>query len=52
MLLLRRMVAEEEGVYRANPGAQALLAFYANAIEPLLVMAGVPAADGAPRGAK
>ncbi len=49
MLLLRRMVVEEEGVYRAAPGEQALLAYYANAIEPLLVQAGspVPAASAA-----
>jgi len=41
MLLLRRVVVEEEGVYRTVPGEQALLAYYANAIEPLLARAGL-----------
>ena len=35
MLLLRRMVVEEAGVYRANPDERALLAYYANAIAHL-----------------
>jgi glycerol-3-phosphate O-acyltransferase len=35
MLTLRRMVEEGDGVYRANPAEAALLAYYANAIEPL-----------------
>jgi glycerol-3-phosphate O-acyltransferase len=35
MLTLRRIVAEREGVYRAAPAEAALLAYYANAIEPL-----------------
>jgi glycerol-3-phosphate O-acyltransferase len=35
MLLLRRMVLEEAGVYRANPKERALLAYYANAIAHL-----------------
>jgi glycerol-3-phosphate O-acyltransferase len=34
MLLLRRIVEEQDGLYRANPGELALLAYYANAIEP------------------
>jgi glycerol-3-phosphate O-acyltransferase len=37
MLLLRRMVVEEDGLYRASPGELALLGYYANAIAPLLV---------------
>jgi len=41
MLLLRRIVAEQDGLYRANPAEAALLAYYANAIEPL-----VAAGDG------
>jgi glycerol-3-phosphate O-acyltransferase len=36
MLLLRHMVVLEDGVYRANPGERALLAYYANAIAHLL----------------
>ena len=36
MLLLRRMVEERDGVFRANPAETALLAYYANAIEPLV----------------
>ena len=36
MLLLRRAVGEWEGVYRAAPGERPLLAYYANAIAPLL----------------
>ena len=35
MLTLRRIVAERDGVYRANPAETPLLAYYANAIEPL-----------------
>ena len=35
MLTLRRIVAEREGVYRADPAEAALLSYYANAIEPL-----------------
>jgi glycerol-3-phosphate O-acyltransferase len=35
MLLLRRMVLEEGGVYRTNPAEGALLAYYANAIAHL-----------------
>ncbi|HEU0290451.1 MAG TPA: 1-acyl-sn-glycerol-3-phosphate acyltransferase [Burkholderiales bacterium] len=34
MLLLRRIVVAEEGLYRANPDELALLAYYANAIGP------------------
>ena len=40
MLLLRRIVVEQDGLYRARPDDTALLAYYANAIEPLLAMAG------------
>jgi glycerol-3-phosphate O-acyltransferase len=36
MLTLRRIVNEQDGLYRANPDDQALLAYYANAIEPLV----------------
>jgi glycerol-3-phosphate O-acyltransferase len=35
MLLLRRMVVLEGGLYRANPAERALLAYYANAIAHL-----------------
>ena len=41
MLTLRRIVVEEEGLYRAAEGEQAVLAYYANAIEHL---DGMPAA--------
>jgi glycerol-3-phosphate O-acyltransferase len=52
MLLLRRIVAERDGLYRANPAEAALLSYYANAIEPLVAAAGgpqtaPPAADAA-----
>jgi glycerol-3-phosphate O-acyltransferase len=36
MLMLRHLVVEENGAYRANPKETALLAFYANAIAHLL----------------
>jgi glycerol-3-phosphate O-acyltransferase len=36
MLLLRRIVNEEDGLYRANPDDRATLAYYAHAIEPLV----------------
>lgn len=39
MLRLRRIVQEQDGLYRANPHDAALLAYYANAIEPLVVQA-------------
>jgi glycerol-3-phosphate O-acyltransferase len=42
MLLLRRIVEEKDGLYRPNPADAALLAYYANAIEPLIVAAGGP----------
>lgn len=42
MLLLRRIVAEQDGLYRANPAEAALLSYYANAIEPLVAAAGGP----------
>jgi glycerol-3-phosphate O-acyltransferase len=32
VLLMRRMVLLQDGLYRANPGERALLAYYANAI--------------------
>jgi glycerol-3-phosphate O-acyltransferase len=41
MLLLRRIVVEQDGLYRANPAELALLAYYANSIET------VAGADGA-----
>ena len=44
MLLLRRIVAEQDGLYRANPAEAALLSYYANAIEPLVAAAGGPLA--------
>jgi glycerol-3-phosphate O-acyltransferase len=40
MLLLRRMVVLDGGVYRANPAERTLLAYYANAIAHLLSRAG------------
>jgi glycerol-3-phosphate O-acyltransferase len=40
MLLLRRLVAMEGGVYRANPDERALLAYYANAIAHLTARLG------------
>ena len=40
MLLLRRIVVEQDGLYRASPKDMALLAYYANAIEPLVAAAG------------
>jgi glycerol-3-phosphate O-acyltransferase len=50
MLLLRRLVVLEGGVYRANPEERALLAYYANAIAHLGVSLG--ARDGVhPEGA-
>jgi len=42
MLLLRRIVAEQDGLYCANPAEAALLSYYANAIEPLVAAAGGP----------
>ncbi|MGH8622518.1 MAG: 1-acyl-sn-glycerol-3-phosphate acyltransferase, partial [Burkholderiales bacterium] len=52
MLLLRRIVVEEDGLYRASPGEDALLSYYANAIEPLVVAAGgSPVAETVPRAA-
>lgn len=36
MLTLRRIVQEEDGLYRANPADAQLLAYYANAIEQLI----------------
>ena len=42
MLILRRMVVLEGGVYRANPAERALLAYYANAIAHLWVSPAEP----------
>ncbi len=42
VLLLRHIVVEQEGLYLADPGETELLAYYANAIEPLLDNAGAP----------
>ena len=36
MLTLRRIVQEDEGLYRANPADRAMIAYYANAIEALV----------------
>jgi glycerol-3-phosphate O-acyltransferase len=36
MLTLRRLVDEQDGLYRARPGERALLAYYANSIAHLL----------------
>jgi glycerol-3-phosphate O-acyltransferase len=40
MLLLRRIVSEQDGHYRASRGETELLAYYAHAIEPLIAAAG------------
>jgi len=42
MLLLRRIVREEEGLYRSDPAERRLLEYYANAIEWLVAAAGAP----------
>jgi glycerol-3-phosphate O-acyltransferase len=39
MLTLRRVVTEEDGLYRANPADADVIAYYANAIEPLVAAA-------------
>ncbi len=39
MLTLRRIVEEHDGLYRENPADRAVLAYYANAIEPLVLAA-------------
>jgi glycerol-3-phosphate O-acyltransferase len=36
MLILRRLVEQQDGVYRANPAERAVLAYYANAIAHLV----------------
>ena len=36
MLLLRHLVEEENGLYRANPKEETLLRYYANSIAHLL----------------
>jgi len=41
-VLLRRIVEEKDGLYHPNPADAALLAYYANAIEPQIVAAGGP----------
>jgi glycerol-3-phosphate O-acyltransferase len=41
MLTLRRVVLEEDGLYRANPEEQPLLRYYANSIAHLLPTGGV-----------
>jgi glycerol-3-phosphate O-acyltransferase len=52
MLLLRRIVVEQDGLYRASAGETALLSYYANAIEPLVAAAGgAPAVVPATRAA-
>jgi glycerol-3-phosphate O-acyltransferase len=52
MLLLRRIVVEEDGLYRASSAEAALLSYYANAIEPLVAAAGgLTAAQPASRAA-
>jgi len=45
MLLLRRAVVEQEGLYRADPAQRPLLEYYANAIGPALDRAGVPSIE-------
>jgi glycerol-3-phosphate O-acyltransferase len=40
MLLLRRIVVEQDGLYHASPEEGALLGYYANAIEPLVAASG------------
>ena len=42
MLMLRHLVELRDGVYRANPAEQALLAYYANAIAHLVGKAAAP----------
>ena len=46
MLLLRRIVHEQDGLYRANSDDLALLGYYANAIEPLVAKTAPPLAGG------
>jgi glycerol-3-phosphate O-acyltransferase len=46
MLVLRRMVVLDSGVYRANPDEHALLTYYGNAIAHLWARPGGP--EGAP----
>jgi glycerol-3-phosphate O-acyltransferase len=40
MLLLRHVVEEQDGLFRASPAEAGLLSYYANAIEPLVAAAG------------
>jgi glycerol-3-phosphate O-acyltransferase len=51
MLLLRRVVVEADGLYRASPAEAALLSYYANAIESLVAAAGGPQRAPASRAA-
>ncbi len=52
MLILRHLVEEHDGVYRANPKETALLAYYANAIAHLTAgQAGAMAATAKPAAA-
>lgn len=44
ILSLRRIVQEQDGLYRADPAETALLEYYANAIEPLLATVAADAA--------
>jgi len=48
MLLLRRIVREEDGLYRADPAEWMLLEYYANSIERLVAAAGTPPVAVAP----
>ncbi len=52
MLLLRRIVEEQDGLYRADPAETALLEYYANAIAPLLATIAADAAPGRTRSEK
>jgi len=51
MLLLRRIVREEAGLYRADPAEWILLEYYANSIERLVAAAGMPPVAVAPAAA-
>ena len=51
MLLLRRIVREQDGLYRADPAERNLLEYYANAIEQLVAAAMAPPLAVAPAAA-
>jgi len=51
MLLLRRIVREEAGLYRADSAEWILLEYYANSIERLVAAAGAPPVVVAPTAA-